>query len=301
MKMNKEMKRSFTLDDAFQRIRSTTAITDVQEIVHKYLTREQIYAHLLQAVGEHERKLDGLRKQTESKREIIAQLQIEHNELVKNSGVPAVASAKGGDSVNTELLKLSGDIELLEKELENVGDRGKKIDLVRDQVGGWASRVVSKLQTQLLDGEPLKSAGKHSLTSLFDQITDIVSDSLSGIMSQDAAEGLPLGAQAEDMSLAIAKDFLKDVENEEFFAKNFRVRPSSGVTGGANDERQSEHISRNNLAMGEPTDDEDKFNKMMNIEMEEQRKKIKLQKEDAIRRKVLDAEKKEKALQKKNK
>lgn len=27
----------------------------------------------------------------------------------------------------------------------------------------------------------------------------------------------------------MAKDFLKDVENEEFFSKNFRVRPQSGV------------------------------------------------------------------------
>jgi hypothetical protein len=304
MKMNKEMKRSFTVEDAFQRIRSTTAITDVQEIVHKYLTREQIYAHLLQAVGEHERKLEGLRKQTEVKRELIGKLQIEHNELVRNSGVPAATSStnasgksKGGDTVDTELVKLSEEIECLERELETVGDRGKKIDLVRDQVGGWANRVVSKLQSQLLgDGAPLRSGAKHSLTSLFDQITETVSDALE-TAAQDAHD-VHLG---EDMSLAIAKDFLKDVENEEFFAKNFRVRPASGVTGGGNEERQSEHISRNNLAMAEPTDDEDKFNKMMNIEMEEQRKKIKLQKDDAIRKKALEAEKKEKALQKKNK
>jgi hypothetical protein len=33
------------------------------------------------------------------------------------------------------------------------------------------------------------------------------------------------------MSMAIAKDFLKDLENEEFFSKNFRVRPVRGVTG----------------------------------------------------------------------
>jgi hypothetical protein len=77
------------------------------------------------------------------------------------------------------------------------------------------------------------------------------------------------------MGFSIAKDFLKDLENEEFFAKNFRVRPVSGVTGSGNEERQSEHVSRNNLAIsgggvgGEPTDDEDKFNKLMNLEMEE--------------------------------
>jgi hypothetical protein len=71
MKMNKEMKKSFVIEDAFQKIRSQTAITDVQEIVHKFLTREQTYAHLLQAVSEHERKLDGLRRQTEEKKEFI--------------------------------------------------------------------------------------------------------------------------------------------------------------------------------------------------------------------------------------
>jgi len=31
--------------------------------------------------------------------------------------------------------------------------------------------------------------------------------------------------------MAKAKDFLKDLENEEFFSKNFRVRPVSGATG----------------------------------------------------------------------
>jgi hypothetical protein len=53
-KMNKEMKRSAVIEDAFQRIRSQTAITDVQEIVHKYLNREQTYASLKLAVNEQE-------------------------------------------------------------------------------------------------------------------------------------------------------------------------------------------------------------------------------------------------------
>jgi hypothetical protein len=113
----------------------------------------------------------------------------------------------------------------------------------------------------------------------------------------------------EDMNMTIAKDFLKDVENEEFFAKNFRVRPVSGVTGSGNEERQSEHISRKDLpvggagagASGDAADDEDKFNKMMNLEMEEQRKKIKTQRVEIERKKVLEQEKKEKAAAKKAK
>lgn len=51
--------------------------------------------------------------------------------------------------------------------------------------------------------------------------------------------------------------------------------------------------------IGEPTDDEDKFNKMMNLEMEEQRKKIKVQRIEAERKKLVEAEKKEKAQAKK--
>lgn len=111
------------------------------------------------------------------------------------------------------------------------------------------------------------------------------------------------------MNLTIAKDFLKDVENEEFFAKNFRVRPVSGVTGSGNEERQSEHISRKDLpmaaggagAVGDAADDEDKFNKMMNLEMEEQRKKIKVQRQEEQRKKLQEQEKKEKAAAKKAK
>ena len=78
------------------------------------------------------------------------------------------------------------------------------------------------------------------------------------------------------MGYITAKDFMNDFATEEFLTKNIRVRPISGVTGKeGGDERQSEHVSRNNLigGLGEPTDDEDKFNKMINLEMEEQRKK----------------------------
>jgi hypothetical protein len=71
MKMNKEMNRSHVIEDAFQRIRSQTAITDVQEIVHKFQTREQTYANLLQAVSEQEQRLEKLRHSTEEKRDFL--------------------------------------------------------------------------------------------------------------------------------------------------------------------------------------------------------------------------------------
>ena len=74
MKMNKEMNRSHVIEDAFQRIRSQTAITDVQEIVYKFQTREQTYANLLQAVSEQEQRLEKLRQSTEEKKEFLQKL-----------------------------------------------------------------------------------------------------------------------------------------------------------------------------------------------------------------------------------
>jgi hypothetical protein len=85
MKMNKEMKKSSVIEDAFQRIRSQTAINDVQEIVHKYLKREQTYTQLKIAVNEMEAKFEGLKRNTEEKRQFIAKLKIEHKALVSSS------------------------------------------------------------------------------------------------------------------------------------------------------------------------------------------------------------------------
>lgn len=65
------MKRSFLIEDAFQKIRASTGHSDVQEIVHKFLTRESTYAQLLSAVSENEKKLEVLRKENEEKREIL--------------------------------------------------------------------------------------------------------------------------------------------------------------------------------------------------------------------------------------
>ena len=279
MKMNKEMKKSFVIEDAFQKIRSQTAITDVQEIVHKFRTRESTYAQLLQLVDGHEKRLERLRVENEDKLETIKKLKMEHNAQVK-AKVPTKANAKSADTSESEILKLTSSIQRMEKELETLNNRRKKIHLVTDQVGGWSSRVVSKLNSQLLGNEspPSKSSvPKNSLTSLFDQISDIVIKSIDEITSTTSVAA----GQAEELSMAMTKDFLKDLENEEFFSKNFRVRPQSG-TNNVDQENRSEHISRSNMvttAPGqEPADDEEKFHKMMNLEMEEQRRKMKTQK-----------------------
>ena len=55
------MLESAEIDEAFKAIKTATGVTDVQEMVKKFLTREQTYSSLLVNVSESERKLDVLK------------------------------------------------------------------------------------------------------------------------------------------------------------------------------------------------------------------------------------------------
>ena len=65
------------LEEAFQKIRTSTGNSDVQEMVTKFLTREQTYATLLGAVSENEKKLDRLRRENDSKTEMLQALKLD--------------------------------------------------------------------------------------------------------------------------------------------------------------------------------------------------------------------------------
>jgi hypothetical protein len=55
------------------------------------------------------------------------------------------------------------------------------------------------------------------------------------------------------------------------------------------------------IGASENDNDEEKFNKMVNLDMEDQRKKIKVQRDEFERRKLIEQERKERAAQKKSK
>ena len=65
-KMDTEMSRHANIEDAFQKIRTATGYSDVNEIVTKFLTREQTYSQLLLNVSENERQSDNLRTEHEA-------------------------------------------------------------------------------------------------------------------------------------------------------------------------------------------------------------------------------------------
>jgi hypothetical protein len=111
----------------------------------------------------------------------------------------------------------------------------------------------------------------------------------------------------EDRPMINLTAFLNDFGNQDFLDKNVRVRPVSGMTRGENDETKTNNndgagtttaAGKSLLIGGDAQDDEEKFNRMINLDMEEQRKNIKLKRDEAIRKKQIEEEKK---LKKKNK
>lgn len=75
-----------------------------------------------------------------------------------------------------------------------------------------------------------------------------------------------------------AKDFMNDFATEEFLNKNIRVRPVSGITRGDFEETKTAvDVNFQNRGFGvDNNDDEKESNNMINIDMDEQRRNIKL-------------------------
>ena len=79
-KMREEMKNSAEIDAAFQEIKIATGVNDVQELVHKFLTREQTYSELLVAVADSEARIDNLKKENENLRNRLQQANAEDDD-----------------------------------------------------------------------------------------------------------------------------------------------------------------------------------------------------------------------------
>ena len=64
-KMDNEMKKSAQTDEAFKNIKTATGVTNVQELVTRFLTREQTYSQLLQSVSDADKKTEQLKRDNE--------------------------------------------------------------------------------------------------------------------------------------------------------------------------------------------------------------------------------------------
>ena len=138
---------------------------------------------------------------------------------------------------------------------------------------GWTTRVVQKIDMQYNENVSA-FLGNKTLSFVFERIADAIVKQLEHIIADD---------DEEERGFITVKDFMNDFATEEFLTKNIRVRPVSGVTRGGdleetktNADFAAVHNPVKSMLLGaDGGEDEEKFNKMINIDMEEQRKNIK--------------------------
>ena len=220
------------------------------------MTKEQTYAHLLQAVGQGEKKYDALKEQNEIKRKRLQELKIENDNRKKlerpeaenerameafNMHMQAIEESKDDQNDEAEFAKLTKELDELNEMMESIKERKKKIQLISDQVGGWTQRVATKMSEQISEtGIPLKTENK-SFIEIYKQINELVVDQLEIIRHDQAARARENEEDEEEKESINGKDYMNDFATEEFVTKNIRVMPMAGASIA---DRESEHQSR---------------------------------------------------------
>ena len=100
------MANSAQIDTAFKDIKTATGVTDVQELVKRFLTREQTYSDLLENVNDSDKKVDILKKDNEMLRNRLHDLKID-------SEANAAAAQEAGDNQfqDEDILQMQSTIE----------------------------------------------------------------------------------------------------------------------------------------------------------------------------------------------
>lgn len=201
-KMEKEMKESAHIDDAFKAIKTATGVTDVQELVHKFLTREQTYSELLVAVADSESRIDKLRRENEILRARLNELKIGAEDV---DGIPHESE---------EISSLTKEYDEIKREDASKREKYYNVEIVQDLIDNWARKVIVKIDEDVND----KQAQEMGIVEIFERISTIVMANLEEYEKEDEED---MGPSSNMMN-----DFLTD----DFVQKNIRVRPNSGKT-----------------------------------------------------------------------
>lgn len=62
------------VEQAFQKIKASTGISEAGEIVHKFLNREHTYSHLLISIADYEQKIQSHKKLNENLKNKLSKL-----------------------------------------------------------------------------------------------------------------------------------------------------------------------------------------------------------------------------------
>lgn len=166
-RMEKEMRNSAQIDEAFKNIKTATQVTDVQEMVRKFLTREQTYSSLLKTVSESESKIDHLKKSNEELRAQLHELTLD-----SSNSQDKQKDATGGFDNDSEIIMMNNELSHSLKEHHRLSERFKGINIVNDQISLWAKKVYRKFGS--LTNDEIFSKPPSDLVTCFSAMHQVV-------------------------------------------------------------------------------------------------------------------------------
>ena len=165
-KLKNEVNKGNAIEQAFKRIKTTTGISEVSDIVESFLTQHESLKKLREAVAQAEIKLEGLKVYNFNSREKLSSAQI------TETGNPR---------------KVYSDIEEMEKKLadcykENAGAKEKlrKTVILYDQLASWAGKSCDALDIKVKFEVPTGFNIMH-VDHTLEEVFDLIFDKLKAI------------------------------------------------------------------------------------------------------------------------
>ena len=241
---------------------------DFQEIVKKFLSRENTYSQLLEAVTDAEKRKEQLRQENEKLSEELQKKCIELDGL-------------RGRNEEGEVFQLQKQLTDMGKEEQNLLEKYQLCSIVYDQLRGWVLKTYQML-LGILEGSSQHASELQKLRALDLSNTEAMFIGMCGLIEQLSEQyGHVQGDKVTIKALLVQDEFDND---EEYKAKNIRVHQKAKQTLKRED---SFHSTQGPSALGSipvaDINEAEQDQKIINSEFRDDRKNVRAH----IKKKVL--------------
>ncbi|CAG9329463.1 unnamed protein product [Blepharisma stoltei] len=202
-KLEKEWQSAAEVEEAFQKIRAATGLSNVKDIVQKFLTREEVHQQLMQSISEAEKTLDDLKAENEKSRNELKELLLIEGETNERS-------------FYKEFKALEEKLAKEQNELLKCRERNENSTRNYEHIFAWGKKIMSKLDNRL-------DTSNMDLVDLFNKIKEKLEVVVTPLLENKEAFLKELNKYESKKT----DQLLKEIYTPDFIAKNSRVRPKS--------------------------------------------------------------------------
>jgi hypothetical protein len=272
-KMGKEMEANSQIEEAFQKIRTATGITDIQEIMKKFVSREQTYSQLLFLVGENEKKLNDAKQRNKDLTEKLNQARIIN------------ADDKSSEE-STDVEDIYKEIDSFQHDLKKVSIKHQSTHIVLGQLSEWVLKIMSKVEKILSKTKCDDILSKSHAADCKDPIS--IMAALADMITETFSK-----VGFADVSNYNIKNYAEGLRSNAEFQKMVRVKARAKSAHKSEDGQ-----SHSNKPYESEENNGEKESREMNVEIEDERKRIKKE-DDSIIKQMKDDKKEIKRIKKK--